>query len=251
METNAIIGLSAMKLPDRKHDLPELRREAFENGFDALSDVDLLALVLGDSQVASTVLDHVAGLGDVTTDHLRRLPGVGDVNASKISALLVLAGRLQSRHTHPRTVIRRPSDVFDLVRRQFSGLRQEHLIVVLLDTQNHVVDVNTVYIGSLNSTVVRIAELFRSAIQHNSAGIIVVHNHPSGSAAPSPEDIALTHDLVEAGKLMDIAVLDHIIIGNEEWVSLRERGIGFHSVTTSLDATSAADEDANTDSSPI
>jgi DNA repair protein RadC len=92
-----------------------------------------------------------------------------------------------------------------------------------------VIDIETVYIGSLNATVIRVAELFRSAIIRNCAGIILIHNHPSGNAVPSPEDMTLTKDLVSAGKMLDIAVLDHLIIGDGEWVSLRERGIGFQS----------------------
>ena len=99
----------------------------------------------------------------------------------------------------------------------------------MLDTRNHVLGTPTVYQGSLNTSVVRIGELFRYALKANAAAFIVVHNHPSGDPAPSPEDVHVTRQLVEAGDLLDIAVLDHIIIGRQRFVSLKERGLGFPS----------------------
>src|SRR5579871_7046008 len=96
-----------------------------------------------------------------------------------------------------------------------------------LFTKNHVVDSLVVYKGSLNSSVVRIGELFREAVKQNCAAIVVVHNHPSGDPTPSPEDIAITRDAVQAGKLLEIEVLDHLVIGQQRFVSLKERGLGF------------------------
>ena len=106
-------------------------------------------------------------------------------------------------------------------------LDQEHLRLILLDTRNRVLRTPTLYIGSLNTSVVRVGELFRAAIRENAAAFIVAHNHPSGDPAPSPEDISVTRQLVQAGKLLDIAVLDHIIIGSGRFVSLKQRGLGF------------------------
>ncbi len=110
---------------------------------------------------------------------------------------------------------------------EVSLLEQEQMRAVLLDTKNNVLRVATVYTGSLNTAVVRIGEVFREAIRANCASIIVVHNHPSGDPTPSPEDVRVTEMLVEAGKLLDIAVLDHIVIGRNRYVSLKERGLGF------------------------
>jgi len=108
-----------------------------------------------------------------------------------------------------------------------SLLQQEHLRVVLLDTRNHVLATPTVYIGNLSMTMVRTCEVFREAIRQNAAAIIVVHNHPSGDPTPSPDDISVTRCIVNAGKTLDIGVLDHLIIGRQRYVSLKERGLGF------------------------
>jgi DNA repair protein RadC len=108
-----------------------------------------------------------------------------------------------------------------------AGLSQENLWVINLDTRNRMLNIEKLYVGSLNSSMVRVGELFRSAIQRNAASIIVVHNHPSGDPTPSPEDIALTKSIVQAGKLLDIELLDHLVIGQSKFVSMKERGLGF------------------------
>jgi DNA repair protein RadC len=108
-----------------------------------------------------------------------------------------------------------------------SLLEQEHMRVLLLDTKNRVVAAREVYIGSLNTSLIRVGELFKEAVRANSASLIVVHNHPSGDPTPSPEDVAVTKQIVEAGRLLDIDVLDHLVIGQGRWVSLKERGLGF------------------------
>ena len=99
--------------------------------------------------------------------------------------------------------------------------------MILLDTRNHVITIEKIYVGSLNSSTVRVGELFRPAIQRGAAALIVLHNHPSGDPTPSPEDVALTRSIVQSGKLLDIDVLDHLVIGHNRWVSLKERGLGF------------------------
>jgi DNA repair protein RadC len=106
-------------------------------------------------------------------------------------------------------------------------LEQESMRVILLDTRNRVQAIQTVYQGSLNTTMVRVSELFREAVRANCAAIIVAHNHPSGDPSPSPEDVAITKDIVAAGKLLSIDVLDHLVIGRQRFVSLKERGLGF------------------------
>ena len=104
---------------------------------------------------------------------------------------------------------------------------QEYLVVMLLDTRNRVLDVVEVYKGSLNSSMVRVGEVFKPALQRNAAAILVSHNHPSTDPSPSPEDVTLTRSIVQAGKLLDVAVQDHLVIGLSRWVSLREKGLGF------------------------
>jgi DNA repair protein RadC len=110
---------------------------------------------------------------------------------------------------------------------EMSMLEQEHLRLILLDTKNRVLGTPTIYQGSLNTSLIRVGELFREAIRANSASLILLHNHPSGDPTPSPEDVAVTRQIAEAGKLLDIEVLDHLIIGQQRYVSLKERGLGF------------------------
>jgi DNA repair protein RadC len=110
---------------------------------------------------------------------------------------------------------------------EMGALEQEHMRLILLDSKNYVLDTPTMYIGSLNTSVIRVGELFREAIKQNCAAIIVVHNHPSGDPTPSPEDVAVTELISQAGQLLDIDVLDHLIIGQQRYVSLKERGLGF------------------------
>jgi DNA repair protein RadC len=107
------------------------------------------------------------------------------------------------------------------------ALEQEHLRAVILNTKNQVLKIQSVYIGSLNTAVVRVGELFREAVRVNAAAIIVAHNHPSGDPTPSAEDVYVTRQIVEAGKLLSIDVLDHLVICMARWVSLKERGLGF------------------------
>jgi len=123
--------------------------------------------------------------------------------------------------------IQSPDDVAELLLYEMSVYEQEVLRVVILDTRNHVLALHDVVRGSVNSAQVRIAEIFREAIRRNATALILVHNHPGGDPTPSAEDIALTRQTVEAGKLLDIAVLDHLVIGGGRYVSLRERKLGF------------------------
>lgn len=123
--------------------------------------------------------------------------------------------------------MRSPADIANLLMLEMGLLQQEHLRAVLLDTKNQILRVATIYEGSLNTAVVRVGEVFRPAIQANCASVIIVHNHPSGDPTPSPEDVRVTELLVEAGKLLDIEVLDHVVIGRNSFVSLKERRLGF------------------------
>jgi DNA repair protein RadC len=126
-----------------------------------------------------------------------------------------------------RFTVRSPKDVAQLLMAEMAHLEQEHFRVLFLDTRNRLMGIETVYVGSLNASHIRVGEVFRDAVRRNCAAIIVVHNHPSGDPAPSPEDVAVTRQLVQAGTLLDIEVLDHLIVGQQRYVSLRERGLGF------------------------
>ncbi|MFC2016046.1 DNA repair protein RadC, partial [Chloroflexota bacterium] len=153
--------------------------------------------------------------------------GIGPAKVAQVKAALELGRRLLAEDPDERTQIRTPADAANLVMSEMSLLEQEHMRVMLLDTKNRVLASPTLYKGSLNTSLVRVGEIFREAIRANSAALIVVHNHPSGDPTPSPEDVAVTRQIVEAGKLLDVDVLDHLIIGQKKFVSLKERGLGF------------------------
>lgn len=168
-----------------------------------------------------TQLRRLAAAGDDLRAAL-----VGDEPPPEVLALLdTLAVLLRPT---PREQIKSPADVAALLMVEMAHLDQEELRVINLDTKNRIQRISTVYKGSVNTAVIRIAEVFKDAIRLNSAAIIVVHAHPSGDPTPSPEDILVTRQIVEAGKLLDADVLDHVVIGAGRWVSMRERGLGFN-----------------------
>jgi DNA repair protein RadC len=144
---------------------------------------------------------------------------------SEVLALIELLSALLQ--PLPTEQIRSPRDAAEMLMVQMGHLDQEELRTVLLDTKNRVQDVVTVYRGSLNTALVRVGEVYKAGLRRNSAAIIVAHNHPSGDPAPSPEDVHLTRQIVEAGKLLDVECLDHLVIGLGKYVSMRERGLGF------------------------
>ena len=202
-------------------------------GTAALSDAELLAIVTGQQDLDRCQASLCASQGwggllreDVHT--LARRLGT-QRKAAAIKAALEIGRRLLIAGVDERPQIKSPADVANLLLLEMGHLDQEHLRTVLLDTKNRVQQIATIYIGSVNSAQVRVGEIFRDAIRRNSAALIVAHNHPSGDPTPSPEDILVTRQIVEAGKLLDIDVLDHLILGNNRYVSLRERGLGFSS----------------------
>ena len=172
-------------------------------------------------------MDGLPGLVRASTYELRQVKGIGDVKAAQIKAALELGRRAITSPVVDRPIIRSPAEAAQLLMPEMSNLKQENTRVILMDTRNRALSMPIIYIGSLNHSVIRIGELFRTSIRENAVSIIVVHNHPSGDPSPSPEDIVVTRKLVEAGKLLDIDVLDHIIIGRQSFVSLKERAMGF------------------------
>jgi len=208
-------------------------------GPQALSSAELLAIILrtgvkGENVVtmASRLLAKYGGLAGLSRVELAQLGqehGLGPAKASQLLAALELGRRLMAESPEERFQIRAPQDAANLLIPLIGHQEQEHFVVLYLDTRNRVMDREVLYKGSLNTSLVRIAEVFRGAIRRNCAAIIVAHNHPSGDPSPSPEDVALTRRLVEAGKLVEVEVLDHVVIGQGRFVSLRERGLGFES----------------------
>jgi DNA repair protein RadC len=213
------------------------RERLRDYGPQALSTAELLAIILrtgtsreGVLTLATRLLSRyegLAGLARVSFAELCGEKGLGEAKASQLRAALELGKRLSSMQPEARALVRSPSDVANLLLTEMSLLEQEHLRVVLLNSRNEVMGVPEVYKGSVNSSLVRIGELFREAIRRNCPAIIIVHNHPSGDPTPSADDISLTRQTVEAGRLLNIEVLDHLVIGNGRFVSLKEQKLGF------------------------
>ncbi len=200
-------------------------------GPSAVSTLELLGAILGNPDTALALLARFTTIGDIaraTNFDLESVAGIGPGGVARIKAAFELGRRLLISSDGDRPTITIPADAANLLMGEMSLLEQETMRVMLLDTRNRVLSIQTVYQGSLNTTMVRVAELFREAIRGNCAAIIVAHNHPSGDPSPSPEDVAITKDVVTAGKLLSIDVLDHLIIGGQgKFVSLKERGLGF------------------------
>ena len=213
------------------------RERLRDQGPSHLSNAELIAILLRTGVAGENVLNlslrllsnfqGLPGLARASYGELSSLKGISEAKACQLLATFELGRRMVSLHPEDRAVIRGPEDVANLLAAEMSLLDQEHLRVVLLDSKNHVTGVTEIYVGNVNSSVVRAAEVFRPAIRDNSVGIVVVHNHPSGDPSPSPEDIAVTEDLKSAGDLLGIELMDHVILGGQRHVSLKERGLGF------------------------
>lgn len=214
------------------------RERLMEVGAENLKKEELLAILLrvgmkGENalQMAQRLLKDMGGLAGLQRASFVELAnqhGLGMAKAAQIKAAIELGRRLPREDTNQPVFLNNPQDAANVVQFEMSAFTQEHLWVLLADTRNRWLGTEKVYKGSLNSSTVRIGELFKPAILRNAASILMVHNHPSGDPTPSPEDIALTRAVVQVGKLLDIEVLDHIVIGNHQnYVSFKERGLGF------------------------
>ena len=213
------------------------RERLRSSGEASLTTSELLAIILNTGIKGESVLtmatrllhEHggLHGLHRAGFDELASGRGMGESKACKVKAALELGRRLAAAAPDDRVAIEGPDDVVRLIGLEMAALEQEQLRVVLLDTRHRVIRHQTIYMGSVNSAQVRIGELFRDAVRANATAVIFAHNHPSGDPAPSQADIDLTEAVVESGKLLDIAVLDHVIIGQGRWVSMKRLGVGF------------------------
>ncbi len=197
-----------------------------------MSTADLLAGVLQTpdaDRLARQILvafDSMTALRRATAVELARAVGSVDL-ANRIKAAIEFSRRLLDAQDIERAKVGSPADAASLVMPTMRDLQVEHLRLILLDTRNNVLGTPTVYVGSINSVSLRHGDIFRHALERNAAAMIVVHNHPSGDPNPSPEDVNVTRQLVAAGKLLDVDVLDHLVIGDGRYVSLKERNLGF------------------------
>ena len=222
----------------RELPLSERPRERLQHaGAGSLSNAELLAIILRIGGRGENVLDMaqrllstyhgLGGLARASCGELATQRGVGTAKAAQMLAAFELGKRLLVASPDDRPQVTSPADAANLLMAEMSTLEQEHMRVLLLDTKHRVLASPTVYKGNVNTAVIRVGELFRDAVKLNCPAMIVAHNHPSGDPTPSAEDVSVTRQLTEAGKLLGIDVLDHIVVGDARWVSLKERGLGW------------------------
>jgi len=234
MET--LLTLPHMYKPTKLKSLPLRDQPAYRVASNAngCNLAELLAAVVGGAQqieVAERLLVRFGGdiqrLYKANVTELAQVHGIGQQTAVRIKAALALAIRLHEP-TGERPVINSPADAAALVQYEMSLLEYESLRIIMLTIRNTVVDIVEICKGGIDNSPVNVGMVFRPAIQRAAPALIVVHNHPSGDPTPSPDDVCVTRALCQAGKLLDVGVLDHMVIGQGRWVSLKERGLGFN-----------------------
>ena len=210
------------------------KQKAISCGVGILSNAELLSVIIKDknntpgidaAQKLIASCGNIAALSDLGAEELKKIDGIGDSSAVEILAAIELGKRI-SRYKSMKKIkkINCPEDVYDYASPIIEGKDKEHFAVILMNIKNHVLSMPIISIGGLASSVVDVREVFKEAIKNNAASVIMVHNHPSGDPTPSKEDIFITRRMIEAGKIMDIPVLDHVIIGNNRYTSLKETG---------------------------
>jgi len=233
-----------MPTPRAIRELPpaERPRERLQQrGAAGLTSAELIGLLWGSGGRGHSAVDLAAdaiarfdgltGLGRASGPELEAIPGVGEAKAGQLQAAFELGRRLLADWPTGRWSIRSPRDVADRLVLQMGRLEREELRVVILNTKNVVLRVSTAYQGNVSASLVRVGELFRDAVRLDAAGVILVHNHPSGDPTPSPDDLHLTAEALAAGRLLDIDLLDHLVVGHDAYVSLRDRGVSFDRLT--------------------
>lgn len=210
------------------------RERLIKFGESQLSNQELLAILLGSGTRTESVMDianrmliHFEGLkflDEATIEEITNIKGIGQAKGVTLLAALELGRRIRQYIPDDNYVIRSPQDGANYVMEAMRHLNQEHLAVLFLDSKNQIIHKQTIFIGSLNASIVHPREIFREAVKRSAASIICAHNHPSGDPTPSEEDIHVTKRLVEAGKIMGIELLDHLIIGDRKFTSLKEKG---------------------------
>ena len=221
------------------HDLPlsERPRERLQKlGVEALSAQEILAVILGRGVAGESVMvtaqrllsqfGNLKGIADASVEELSQVKGIGIAKAAQIKAAFELSSRLDGyAEAGDKPIVKTPEDVASLVRGRLRGKKKEHFLALLLDTRNQLIKVAEISIGSLDASIVHPREVYKEAISASAASVIFVHNHPSGDPTASEDDIKLTRRLAEAGEIVGIDVLDHIIIGDREYLSLKREGL--------------------------
>ncbi len=221
------------------HDLPlseRPRERLLKLGAEALSAQEVLAVILGrgvrgesvmvTSQKLLSRFGNLRGIAGASVAELTQINGIGSAKAAQIKAALELSKRLEADEgDKPKPVLKSPDNVAAEVTSRLKGKRKEHFLVLCLDTRNRMIDCKLVSVGSLDTSIVHPREVFKEAISSCAASIIFAHNHPSGDPEPSKEDVELTRRLAKAGEIMGIDVLDHIVVCDKSYVSLKARNL--------------------------
>ena len=211
------------------------RERLLKLGAEALSAQEILALILGrgikDESVMVTAqrllsqFGNLKGIANASIEELARVRGIGVAKATQIKAAFELSKRLEGYESGKKVTIKTPEDIVEQVRARLKDKKKEHFLVILLNTRNQLIGIAPISIGSLDASIVHPREVFKEAISATAASVIFAHNHPSGDPQPSEDDIKLTKRLVQAGEIIGIEVLDHIIVGGNTFVSIKRQGL--------------------------
>jgi len=222
------------------HDLPvseRPRERLLKLGTEALSSQEILALILGRGIAGESVMvtaqrllsefGNLKKIANATISELSKVKGIGVAKAAQIKASFELSKRIDEDFLYEKGKrrVKTPEGVLPIVKSRLKGKKKEHFLVLLLDTRNQLIGISSVSIGSLDTNIVHPREVFKEAISSSASSCIFVHNHPSGDPTPSEDDIELTKRLLKAGEIIGIDVLDHIIVTDEDFISLKERGL--------------------------
>ena len=208
------------------------REKALNNGLESLDDIELLALFLRTGSknqdvisLANTLLDEIgclSNLGETTYEKLIKIEGIGQIKALQLLALAQLSKRINEINIKKFIYVNNPEIIYELYRKKFEFVKQEHFIVLSLNVKNAIIGEQTIFIGTLSQSLIHPREIFKCVIINSASSFICLHNHPSGDVTPSKNDIEVTRQLLEIARLLTIPLVDHLIIGKNNYFSFKE-----------------------------